>query len=281
MNTTIISDNTLVTVVGDDSSLIKPYEELTIADDFVFGKIFQDKVLFKKLLEILLHIDPATEIAEPIAQKSFRVGPDRKKIATDVASYSSTAEYDAEMQQQVHKDLPRRSRYYQAAMDVQFLQRSFEYTQLKENFVLFICLRDPFGRGLPVYTFRNTSKEDTSVLLGDGTTKIFYNAKDYAKLDDVEAKSFMEYVGTKQATSSYTATLDDQVIGLRKNPLWRKEYLDAMQNELLQKHDLEAAEQRGINRRTLEIARNLKQAGSDIAFIAQITGLSESAIMGL
>ena len=77
--------------------------------------------------------------------------------------------------------------------------------------------------------------------------------------------------------------------------------LDAMQNELLQKHDLEAAEQRGItiseqrgiaigeqrgitiggDRRTLEIARNLKQAGSDIAFIAQITGLSESTIVGL
>ena len=34
----------------------KPFEELTLADDFLFCKVMQDESLCKELLEIILHV---------------------------------------------------------------------------------------------------------------------------------------------------------------------------------------------------------------------------------
>ncbi|MDE6719406.1 MAG: hypothetical protein K2J68_06065 [Treponemataceae bacterium] len=55
----------------------------------------------------------------------------------------------------MEKDLPKRARYYQAMMDLDFLEKSKEYETLLESFVVFICTSDPFGCGLPRYTFIN------------------------------------------------------------------------------------------------------------------------------
>ena len=287
MTTTIIAENASVSLVGNDDAP-KPYDELTIADDFVFGKIYQDKERFKRLLEILLHIDIA-DISEPVAQKSYRVAPDRKRIVTDVSAESRTAEYDVEMQRKVRADLPRRARYYQSSMDVQFLQKKLGYTELKENYVIFICLADPFKRALPVYTFRNLCTEAPQVPLNDGTTKIFYNAPCYAKMQDKEARGFMEYVGTKNITTPYTATIDELVEEVRSNPLWRKEYMDVMQDYLVEKREQElrvqAAEQRGIatgeHNAKLAAAHRLLQMGLSVEQVAQGVGLLLADVQAL
>ena len=42
--------------------------------------------------------------------------------------------------------------------------------------------------------------------------------------------------------------------------------------------DIEEAHERGRSERDMEIARNLKLAGSDLSFIAQMTGLSLTEI---
>ena len=47
-------------------------------------------------------------------------------------------------------------------MDVDNLLRGQSYAELKESYVIFICTQDPFGKDLPVYTFRNVCSEDGS-----------------------------------------------------------------------------------------------------------------------
>lgn len=42
---------------------------------------------------------------------------------------------------------------------------------------MFICTEDPFGKNLPIYTFENTCRENTNVLLGDETVKVIINAQ--------------------------------------------------------------------------------------------------------
>lgn len=56
-------------------------------------------------------------------------------------------------------DLPLRSRYYQAMMDIDNLGTGTHFTDLKECYILFICTFDPYGRNLPKYTFRERSEE--------------------------------------------------------------------------------------------------------------------------
>ena len=42
--------------------------------------------------------------------------------------------------------------------------------------MIFICAFDPYDRGLPIYTFENTCKEDPGLKLGDDTVKVMLNA---------------------------------------------------------------------------------------------------------
>ena len=68
----------------------------------------------------------------------------------------------------------RNSNFYQSLMDVDNLLRGQSYADLKESYVIFICTQDPFGKGLPVYTFRSVCGEDGSILLNDKSVKVFY-----------------------------------------------------------------------------------------------------------
>ena len=53
--------------------------------------------------------------------------------------------------------------------------------------------------GRHVYTFENLCKEDNSIALNDGTTKIFLNA--VSDMDDIskELRAFLDYVAGKQS----------------------------------------------------------------------------------
>lgn len=90
--------------------------------------------------------------------------------------------YDIEIQTTKHSNLKKRSRYYQSVMDVSNLSPGNSYTELKRSYILFLCVFDPFGHKLPVYTFENICKEDSHIFLNDQTIKIFYNAQENDKM---------------------------------------------------------------------------------------------------
>ena len=270
MQNTDETPQTVTLAVVGDGNRIKPYEELTLMDDFMFGKIMSDKENCKKLLEIILHIDPATEIADPISQNSFRVSPGAKSIIVDIRTSDALNDYDIEAQKQNHPDLPKRARYYQAMMDIDFLRPGKEYTELKNNYIIFICLHDLFGKGLPVYTFQNRCAEDNFVILGDCTTKVFLNAEKCDKIKDKELKAFMEYVKTGQAETPYTDFINKMVKDAQENPYWKREYMDAMMAAVHQEKEIRKAEHNA----RLETARNALAMGLTAEQAAQIAGLS-------
>ncbi len=86
----------------------------------------------------------------------------------------ATNSYNVEMRGEDEGNLPKRSRYYQAQMDVHALKPGDDINELKPNFVIFICNFDPFGDNLYRYTFENVCLEN-GMPLGDGTRKIFFN----------------------------------------------------------------------------------------------------------
>ena len=75
------------------------------------------------------------------------------------------------------KELAKRARYYQALMDIDTLKRGEPYSSLPESYVLFLCLDDIFGCGLPVYSFQNVCTNDSRIKMNDGTYKIFLMQK--------------------------------------------------------------------------------------------------------
>ena len=62
---------------------IKSFDELTITDDFMFGKVMGDPKNLKPLLEFILGVKIA-QIDYPERQKTIDVNPDHKGIRLDV-----------------------------------------------------------------------------------------------------------------------------------------------------------------------------------------------------
>lgn len=187
----------------------KKFQDLDLSNAFLFAAALEDADTCRMVLEMIL---------------GYPVGPIRVKAESNIffdskfryvrldiyASDEVTVEYDLEMQNSNQNNLPQRSRYYQAEMDVASLEPGQDFGDLKDNVVIFICSFDPFDRELYRYTFQNTCNE-AGFPLGDGTQKIFLNTKGINSADVPKALvHFLKYV--ENSTESCVEQTNDPCI---------------------------------------------------------------------
>lgn len=207
----------------------KNYEELELKDDFMFGKVMQDRELCKKTLETLLEM-PIKEIVSLEKQKDIKLISGRKGIRLDIyVQDMDKTVYDAEMQQQYKREeeenRPKRIRYYQGLIDLDILEKGEKYQELGNSYVIFICTFDPFGKGRSRYTFENVCLEDKELHLNDGAVKIFFNTKGNKEDVNLETQKLLEYLDGKTVGNELTRKLDEAVEEIRRNEKWRLEYM--------------------------------------------------------
>ena len=129
----------------------KSFDALTIADDYMFCAVMQDPALCKKLLNFVLE-DSVGTITEVSYQTTFE-GGSSKGIRLDIWAGDERGKlYDIEMQTTDQKNLAKRLRYYQSAIDVGTLNKGWDYDNLPDIFIIFFCTFDYVNAGLPVYT---------------------------------------------------------------------------------------------------------------------------------
>ena len=208
------------------------WEELGISNDFIFGKVMQDAELCKGLLQRIFPDMKIDHVEYPVLQKTINVDLDAKSVRLDV--YVEDGEgviYDIEMQIADTKELPKRTRYYQAMMDLEMIDKGELYRNLKKSFVIFICPFDLFGEGRHIYTFRNFCEENKKILLGDDTAKIFLNTESEMEDTSRELRAFLDYVAGKKTEDSFVQKLEDAVKKARQNREWRREYMTLLMRD--------------------------------------------------
>lgn len=216
---------------------MKNYEQLTFTDDFMFCKVLTtNPELCHELLELIIgrKVGQFTRLDK---QQPIELTADGKGVRFDVYSEDDTGTvYDCEMQATKNGNLAKRSRYYQGMIDLNLIERSADYRQLKKSYVIFICPFDAFGEGLHKYTFENLCKERPQIGLGD-EAKIFLCAGGDA--DDVseEMKDFLDWLTGKEGTSILVRNLDNAVKGVKNKEEWRLEYMTLLMRdqEMIQK----------------------------------------------
>ncbi|NBJ83873.1 Rpn family recombination-promoting nuclease/putative transposase, partial [bacterium 1XD42-94] len=98
------------------------WEELSISNDFLFGKVMQNPELCKELLQRILPDLNIERIEYPELQKSINMDMDARSVRLDVyVKDEKEVVYDIEMQVSHTKELPKRSRYYQSMIDLQLI----------------------------------------------------------------------------------------------------------------------------------------------------------------
>jgi len=208
------------------------YETLDFTNDFMFCKILTNRPdLCKELLEIILDVK-IRKIECLNQQQTIEITSDGKGIRLDVyVEDDKNTVYDIEMQTTTPKDLPKRSRYYQGMIDLNLIERGAKYRDLKKSIVIFICLTDPFNKGLYAYHFTNICKELPALELQDETSKVFLNASGTKGNISTELKQFLQFLVKKRGNSVFTNELENEVLKARNHEEWRLEYMTLLQRD--------------------------------------------------
>ena len=150
-------------------------QDLTLLDRFLFAEVMEDPKTFENILSIILGEDISIK-GRPQSEHESRTSPLKRQVRLDVWAEDETdAVYNVEAQKENTKNLPHRSRFYQALIDSKLLDPGeVDFSNMKDCYSIIIAPFDLFGRGLYQYTFQMTCTE-TGQPLEDGATRIFLN----------------------------------------------------------------------------------------------------------
>ena len=278
----------------------KAWEDLTITDDFMFSQVMKDEEICKEVVEMILGIKVG-KIEFLTSQHEIEINPEAKSITLDVYLRDEKKIINVELQNGHRLELPKRSRFYQAAADIDNTQPGGTYSQMKDNYVIFICTFDPFLQGKAFYRFENICMDCNPPLpLRDGTCKLFLNTMaDDLTLLDPELKLFYDYIRKGKTDGDLAKTIDNKIAGIKENIEVRGKYMtyttriaeaksEAFEDGFSagEEHGIAIGEERGISlgitqgehKKAVETAKVLKSAGVSINLIVDSTGLSVEEI---
>ncbi len=183
-------------------------EKLNLVDRFLFDETMEDPKAYQAAVSILLE----NEIVFPgktETEKEFRVSPQLRQVRLDVVGMDRRgAVYYTEMQKKNTGNLKRRSRYYQAQLDVSLLEPgSTDFNLLNDSCLILIAPFDIFGRGLYRYTFQGACAECPDLKLEDGAVRVFINTKGTNQGDF--SKEFLDFMGYITASTDDAAADTD------------------------------------------------------------------------
>lgn len=172
-------------------------EQMNLLNKFLFDEAMEDSKTYEAVVSILMENE--VEILEKSeTEKEFRVSPELRQVRLDVVSMDRAGTiYYTEMQQFNTGNLIKRSRYYQAQLDVSLLEPgSVDFNLLNGSCFILIAPFDIFGRGLYRYTFEGVCRECPDLKLNDGAVRIFINTKGTNDSEfSQEFLEFMKYIG--------------------------------------------------------------------------------------
>ena len=286
----------------NDLPQITPFEELTIQNDFLFQRVMRNKRICKRLIEEILNTKIAS-ISFIHTQKAIKSFYDSKGVFLDVTvEDEQRTRYNLEMQVENRRSkstgeplLPKRTRYYQAMLDADILEKGQAYDKLKPTYIIFICPFDLFHEGRYIYTFRKLCVENKNLELNDKATVIFLNAA--GKHGDItsNAKSFLHYVKSHKVTDEFTQEISSEISKIKRDEKARREYmqyaikLHDLQNDAYDKglergwqEGLQSGLERGRQETAIETAIKLKKRHkmSDQE-IADVTELSVEQVQAI
>lgn len=189
----------------------KSLQDLTLLDRFLFAEVMEDPKTFENILSIILGEDISIK-GRPQSEHENRTSPLKRQVRLDVWAEDETdAVYNVEAQKENTKNLPHRSRFYQALIDSKLLDPGeVDFSNMKDCYSIIIAPFDLFGRGLYQYTFQMTCAE-TDQLLEDGATRIFLNTHGKNSEDiSPELKELLYYMEhTTEEISCSTSRLQE------------------------------------------------------------------------
>lgn len=229
MNTNTESSTYSLTNMASEAERI--WDNLTLADNFIFQKVMKNQDLCKKIISEILNVE-VTEISYPEMEKSIDIRRDSKSIRLDVYVKSADTIYNIEIQNSINDNIPKRGRYYQGLIDLDLLEKGEHYNKLNKSIVIFICTFDYYKLSHYKYTFTNKCHEIDGLEYGDETTKIIINT--YGTKGDIsdDLKEFLNCVNGVFSSSDFSVKLKGEFDKVKQSREWRREFMTQYLREM-------------------------------------------------
>ena len=206
---------------------LKPLENMTIRDDFMFYAVMQNEEICGGVIAAVKGGD-ISEVNVHCDDKIW-INPDFHGIRLDVSAVEKgyKRRFDLEMQTSFEGDLPERTRYYHDCMDIDSLSRGKSYGDLPQVCVIMICDFQPFTQlGRSRYDFV-MSEVKSGQPLGDRMETIFLSTRGTDAADlPMELRNFLDYVAkgklTPENTDHLTERIEMEVQRIKRNQEWRR-----------------------------------------------------------
>lgn len=222
-----------------------PLSDLNLTDRFLFDEVMEDPQTHQDALSIIFGREVPL-LSQNETEKELRVSTDVRSVRMDVFSMDEEKSiYNTEMQKKRRSDLAKRSRYYQAMIDVSLLEPGIpDYNVLNASYIIMIMPFDPFERGLYCYTFRSRCEERSDCLLEDGTTRIFLNTRgtneDEVSGELVEFLHYLEHTtdeAAEQSESDRVKRIHNRVRRVKSNEEVGVKYMQAWEEKYYEREE--------------------------------------------
>ena len=267
-----------------ESVKLRELRELNLLDKFLFDEAMEDRETYQMAVSILME-NEVEFLEKPETEKELRVSSEIRQVRLDVVGMDKKGKiYYAEMQKRNTGNLIRRSRYYQAQLDVSLLEPgSMDFNLLNDSLFIMIAPFDIFGRGLYRYTFEEVCRECPDLKLDDGAVRIFINTKGNNQEDfSQEFLNFMKYLenttdeNAEKSGSERIKKIHEKVCRIRKSEKAGIKYMQRWEELEYAKQDgREEGREEGIKENALNTAKRMLEDGKlTMEKIAEYAGLS-------
>ena len=274
-------------------------------NDLMFALVMRGPDICRGIAELLLPDEEIGEVIiatpdnplfdensdfEVMVQASLDFGKDMRGVRFDAYVKTANEWIDIEMQTTNKHDLEKRSRYYQALMDTDCLEKGSKFKDLKTTYVVFICTFDYFSLDEPMYVVESYIRKN-NLHFDDGTSKILLNTKCSPDKVPEKLRAFYAYINDPTKVGSKLIEGIDERVKEYNTKEWRErfvtlEYMIAeAKEEGLEQGRTEGIEQgrtegeaSGRAEREIEMARAMKEDKEPIAKIIKYTGLPKEEI---
>ncbi len=188
----------------------------------MFNRVMEDDPdVCRRLLEVILD-EPVERVENLTTERALEPHLGARGIRMDVLMRAGGKVYDVEMQASPARKLGRRMRYCQATMDTRELKKGRDYDALPDSFIVFICMRDEIGAGLPIYHLNMRCDESEDIAVDHGFQWIVLNASAWDKASAGSLRSLLQYVANGKADGDeLVREIDSLVASANADAIWR------------------------------------------------------------
>ena len=213
---------------------IKPWQELTFTDDYMFKKVMEAADICTESLNAFLswNIERITYFEE---EKPLQAFYDSKGVRLDVYIHDEAERiYDVEMQVRKIREktgidamesLAKRCRFYLGQLDADFLRKGALYSDLRPTIIIFFCPFPLFDGKRSVYPFRHLCTKDPSIILPDDAEALLITSKGDRRGLSETACALLDYMDGIVSDHPLVQKIEERIHTVKKNEQEERDYM--------------------------------------------------------